>query len=703
MPEPGLGQRLVEAYFTNVNAYAPLLHRAYFDRCMRAGLLESDLPFRSLYCKLPPSPLESSQHDADHTPLSPVMVCAIGARFVDDDSVFPVDPTGTYIEGPQQSRGYDFFSSASVTCSPKLSPATLFDLQSQCLAVQWLAASASPTTAWSATGHAFRRLVDVAGHREKATRWHRSPLQDQLRRRCFAVLYDADRHLSATLGRPVALHETEFDVLDPADVTDEELDEWEARGGATAPAVPAGRTTAMTGLLALHRLRKITERILVGLYSTGGPGSVEQINERVTELDSLLNEWLAELPSEMQWNPTTVEGPWLVQSGILISSWYATQILLHRDFLSPAKASLHTFPSMAICSNASRSIAQVLNVLLERGVLDLGAPSHPITAVTAALALLINVFAQAPTGTALTSSAMSDVAKCERVLDVLGGSTFMARRCFVALGEMIEKIRQGQRLASFHPGVDGHGLGGHKRPAEEGSRSSSSAHSPASEGSPKQSGALKKSRGAGGSVGVSVTELPMTTGELGRSTFAGRPTFNLPKAAGVQVGAAVGAGEASGAWIDSFLSAAGAAIPLPLTSDPAPYGAWEATAGGGGLGAGGGLPAASWPAAGLTPPSSGGGVGDVGAWGAGWMGGYEGGGEGFGGGAALPVAAAMGPAGFAGLSPKLAAGYDVGPGGGPNYGSIDWDALLGGSGVGGGGIGVPQPAPEVVPAGYYGF
>lgn len=652
------------------------------------------------------------------------MCCALGSRYVDDDSVFPTDPTGLHFEGPQQSRGYDFFISASVTCSPKLSPATLFDLQSQCLTVLWLAASASPTTAWSATGHAFRRLVDVGAHREKATRWNRSPLHDQLRRRCFAVMYDADRHLSATLGRPVALHEGEFDVLDPLDLTDDELDEWERRGG-QAPG-PTGRTTPVTGLLALHRLRKITEKILVALYSTGGPGSVEQINERVTELDSVLNEWLAELPAELQWNPARMDKLWLVQSGVLMSSWYATQILLHRDFLSPAKGNLHPFPSRAICSNASRSIAQVLNVLREEGVLELGAQSHAMSAITASLCLLINVFAQAPTGAALTSSAMEDVAKCERVLDVLGARCFMARRCHVALGEMVAKIRQGQRFAAQGGGEGLGGLGGLKRAAgaEDGSgvSSSSSAHSPAaasaSEGSPRQAGAAKKSKsvgaGAGAGTGMgSVTELPMTTHELGRSTFAGRATFDVSKAAAVG-GVAGGAGEAGlgagagAAWIDSFLGASNVGLPVPLTSDPAPYQAWTVPASVGGLPAafppaatGVGLPVyGGAPGLGVAYAAGGGeaAVAEAG-WGGAWGGGFEAVGDGYG----LPAGEA-GVAGFPDLSFSKQMGFDAAAAGGgaAGYGGIDWDALLGGSPSAAVGAGEAHGVPAAQ-SGYYGF
>jgi len=667
LPAPALAAKLVEAYFDNVNAYAPLLHRPYFDRCMRDGLVETDLSFRSLY----------------------FMTCALGSRYVDDDSVCPADPTGTYIEGPQQSRGYDFFTSASVTCSPKLSPATLFDLQSQCLTVTWLAGAASPTTAWSATGHAFRRLVDVGAHRERATRWNRSPLSDQLRRRCFASLYDADRLLSATLGRPVALHESEFDVLDPLDLTDDELDAWEARGG-PAPA-PTGRVTAVTGMLALHRLRKITERILVALYSTTGPRTVEQTNESVTELDSVLNEWLAELPAELQWNPSGMGRLWLVQSGLLVSSWYASQILLHRDFLSPAKGSLHSFPSMAICSNASRSIAQVLNVLREEGVLELGVQSHAVTSITAAMCLMINVFAQAPTGTALTSSAINDVSKCQHVLDALGAKCFMARRCHVGLGEMLAKIQQGQRFASqartqaqSQTGSEPFGAA-LKRPAEDGSSTgwSSSAHSPASEGSPKHAGALKKSKGA-----FTVTELPMTTHELGRSTFAGRATFDLPKPTdGPNVSLlAAQPVEAGAAWIDSFLFAAGSAVPLPT-----PYQAWTVPAS-----VGHGFQGAYLPSTGPTPPPSGvdalsgGGAGAGGEWPAyGLSAGQQ----------------AAGVPGFADLSQQL--GFDVGSAGGGSYDPIDWDTLLSGSADG---VGQLQQQPQqqqqqqqpVVTGSYYG-
>lgn len=63
------------------------------------------------------------------------------------------------------------------------------------------------------------------------------------------------------------------------------------------------------------------------------------------------------------------------------------QILVHRDFLSPARAKLHSFPSLAICSNAARSCSHVLDHLRKQGQLASAFWYAPLCAITAGLVL----------------------------------------------------------------------------------------------------------------------------------------------------------------------------------------------------------------------------------------------------------------------------------------------------------------------------
>lgn len=65
----------------------------------------------------------------------------------------------------------------------------------------------------------------------------------------------------------------------------------------------------------------------------------------------------------MKWDPHQPNNLFLKQSAFLYSSYYSTQINIHRAFIpSPRKPSCVSFPSLAICTNAARSCIHVLDV-----------------------------------------------------------------------------------------------------------------------------------------------------------------------------------------------------------------------------------------------------------------------------------------------------------------------------------------------------
>ena len=64
-PPPDLLSKLVDAYFTHLNIYLPLLHRPSFEKCLREGLHLIQVTFGAIV----------------------LLVCANGARWVDDPRV----------------------------------------------------------------------------------------------------------------------------------------------------------------------------------------------------------------------------------------------------------------------------------------------------------------------------------------------------------------------------------------------------------------------------------------------------------------------------------------------------------------------------------------------------------------------------------------------------------------------------------------
>lgn len=270
---------------------------------------------------------------------------------MEDDRIF-MPMSDTKPQGAQQSRGFDFFKSGSNSGSLSLSSSTLYDLQSSALSIIWLCGAASPISAWAAVGFSIRRAVDVGAHREVRSRWSRSPLDDQLRKRACEsylpvsvrddtdvavssvfALYGLDRELfaatsatklilrragilSSILGRPIAIHDDDIDLKLPyavlpspndekltrsllrLDISDEALDDWNVKGLVAgippAPSIP----TEISGTVCLYRLQHIMGKAFSTIFLTRNRrGNADS----VAELDSLLNEWLASIPEHLRW------------------------------------------------------------------------------------------------------------------------------------------------------------------------------------------------------------------------------------------------------------------------------------------------------------------------------------------------------------------------------------------------------------------
>ncbi|GAA5910866.1 hypothetical protein JCM8208_001017, partial [Rhodotorula glutinis] len=314
-------------------------------------------------------------------------------------------------------------------------PASLWDLQAAVLQILWLTASTGFVTAWTFIGFAVRRAVDVGAHREARTRWTNSPMQDQLRKRAFHCLCLHDRFISSALGRPVAIADDDMDVAAPLDISDDDLMAWERATQLAlvrrepAPPAPASATSGSIWVCVIE-MHRIMGRTLKLLYGLKRDKSQAQTIKSVAELDAALNEWIKSVPPHLAWNPARQNDVELGTSAWFMSTYFQTQILIHREFVSPARSRALGFSSLAICSNAARAMANVLDTLRQRNLFAKAWTWAPIAAVTSGLMLLLGVFANpaepgAPRAT-LTPSAASDVKRCINALDTMRHSSFMA-------------------------------------------------------------------------------------------------------------------------------------------------------------------------------------------------------------------------------------------------------------------------------------
>jgi len=124
------------------------------------------------------------------------------------------------------------------------------------------------------------------------------------------------------------------------------------------------------------------------MWTIAGMSSSEWTQRTVSELDSMLNNWIDTIPEHrethsnccisltnlvlVKWDPNREDPNFFHQSVSLYVTYYWIQILVHKPFIPrPGVRSEVTFPSMAICANAARSACHVMEVQQRRGSLPL--------------------------------------------------------------------------------------------------------------------------------------------------------------------------------------------------------------------------------------------------------------------------------------------------------------------------------------------
>ncbi|ORY48410.1 fungal-specific transcription factor domain-domain-containing protein [Leucosporidium creatinivorum] len=459
-PPMDLTRTLIDAYFARFNAHTPLLHRPSFERALGAGMADTNPSFRSLV----------------------LMMLAIGAVFV--------------------LRRFD----GTTLTDHHHHPSSLFDIQASVLGVVWLLGAMTPMATWTASGHALRKAIDVGVHRENRSRWTFSVLEDQLRKRAFWILYSLDRNISACMGRPVAMADEDTDLAYPLDIDDAALDDWNLRGSKSAPPPLAQSTVSVIATLA--RAEKIHGQILKRIYGMRAPQTSTEACTIVSELDSSLNDWLNGVPAHLRWNVDKLDPSFMIASASVFAVYYHAQILVHREFLSPMRARLVPFPSLAICNNGARAMAHILDALRTRGKIKETFFWSPFSGGTSALILLITLLSQtATTGASITESAAGDLFKCMKVVQDLADTSCMAAKC-------LNGIQKLTALADIAPGM---------RPTKLAERlgidkSTLKWKGPFIPTSDTFSVPTPPSSGL---------NLPLTTDDLSLRTFNGDPTFSL--------------------------------------------------------------------------------------------------------------------------------------------------------------------------------
>lgn len=204
-----------------------------------------------------------------------------------------------------------------------LASASLFTLLRAVVLVVWVLGSAGWVSGWHLVGFNIRQAIDIGAHCEGRSYWLTSPLRNQLRKRAFVTLVALDYYLSATLGRPFAIQEEDWDVSPPLGISDEDLIDWDHRTNlarlnglplppqpplppdlppvsptSKPPSRPQQDTYPWESFMSLHSIMALTMKSLFGLKRDK---TLKGTRDAVRDIDSRLNAWLEKVPAHIRW------------------------------------------------------------------------------------------------------------------------------------------------------------------------------------------------------------------------------------------------------------------------------------------------------------------------------------------------------------------------------------------------------------------
>ncbi|CDU23715.1 related to transcriptional activator acu-15 [Sporisorium scitamineum] len=398
-PDPDLADMLLNAFFGRINREFPVINESLY---------------RHEYTNQP-----ELRSEPEWIALS-FCIFMLGSHYVDDDRVkaFPSD---------KHSRGMHWWQAAK-NLFFRMGRIDKPLWRIQCLLLSTLFQLGIPISAsnsWILLGGAIRVLLDVGAHRKHTAKKLRlSRLDEETYKRVFWVAYSLDRECAASLGRPIMLQDEDIDVELPFEIDDEYL--FKTPDAEPLPVQPQDKPALISGFLCSLRLDEIVGRTLKTVYALHktkirfGINSKEWDERLVSEIDSALNNWLDTVPPHLRYDPHERSDEWLLQSSLLYSKYYNCQLLVHRPFIPAKKGasekSILNFPSLAICTNAARSISHLLTNLKDRHLHNqIGIPVA-FRAVSASSILLMVVWGAKRNGGRVSSSASTDL---RRSIDVL--------------------------------------------------------------------------------------------------------------------------------------------------------------------------------------------------------------------------------------------------------------------------------------------
>ncbi|TIA80957.1 hypothetical protein E3P89_02410 [Wallemia ichthyophaga] len=318
---------LVNMYFRKVNMSLPILDQTHFVAQIPARKLERE--FGSLL----------------------MMVCAVGSQYMkaDDERVLPPGRPDPLF------AGHAFFEIAKTKMKDfTVSVATIEDIQALILLQTFLKASVYPKSSFIIHAYTIMHAQDIGLHCDWFSYTDNSH-QREARRRTIWALFLADVAAAAALGRNQLLPDLSIEVDRPS-----------AGGYGENDYKSRLSVVYMNKLIDLYKLLASILESIYRLKKDTTQGDFKMSLSDIAALNSRLNEWLNDMPTELRGDSEEDEEIVQLRSNIKLG-FFVTQIFVYKTFLpNPQSTEESNFrlTSLVICGNAARSIISIYKKLL---------------------------------------------------------------------------------------------------------------------------------------------------------------------------------------------------------------------------------------------------------------------------------------------------------------------------------------------------
>ncbi|KAF9052220.1 hypothetical protein BDZ89DRAFT_1056570 [Hymenopellis radicata] len=422
-PPSDLIYSFVDHFLDTTNNHICLLHGPSFRRDVSNGIHYTSRQFGSVV----------------------LAVCAIASRTSNDTRVADGHQLGW--EWFKQLRPLDSIDYASPGC--------LWDLQLFVLMVLYMYRLSIKGKCWLFAGMGIRLAQHMRIHRKRRSNEPWTPLDESLKRAWWALI-TVDCYASSLSGRMICANVDEFDTDLPLEIDDEywpgelladPLQPW------TQPAGVVPKVTAWVLHLKLLEIYGFAQKTIYSVRRSeywDALSTAEWGHNVAVELDSALNKWIDALPDHLRWNPHQPSEA----SAVLYSTYYWVQIQIHRPFIINADRS---FDSIAICTNAARSCAHVLQAH-HAAFHDITLGNMLAAILYSAIVLLLNAANAHSDGAVATPRDLEDVYKLMEILQSHEEMWQVAGRYHDVIAEVFALLKapkeQDSRKRKEHHDVD---------------------------------------------------------------------------------------------------------------------------------------------------------------------------------------------------------------------------------------------------------